>query len=803
MSERIPSILIVEDDPAARTMMARILARLGYETEEAGSGSEALQRARQRFFNVALLDIRLPDMRGLDLLNPLKAMHPDTALIIVTGNASTQTAMAALNSGAAGYILKPVDFNDLQIKLQDTLEKQRLLWEKQKAEAALVESEQRYRGLFEFSPNALWIEDLSGVKQCVNNLMAADATDASKLRAYAEDHPDEIEACRAQAQVIDLNQAAVDLYEANSKEELKVRVGDIFTKESQDARFEVLACIARGDTLFDIEIVNQTLTGKRLDISTRWSVMPGHEETAGRVLLSSTDITERKRAEEALRESEERLRTVIKNAPIILFALDAEGRIMFVEGEGLYEGFPEEVTWTTEQAIGRSVTEIFPDIPEIAEDIERALSGEAFTSTSQVEDAIFDVTYAPLAKKETSNDVDGVIGVAINITERRRLQEELQRRERLSAVGQLAAGIAHDFNNLLTTIMLYAHMPLNRHDLPENVRQALKIIYSESESAADLIQQILDFSRQSKMDTAPVDLRTFVEESVNILKRTFPENIDLHLTLDQDEYVVKADPGRIQQALINLLLNARDALDEGGEIHVALTQADVPPDDPRLKPDMDPGEWICLTVSDTGTGIADDILPHIFEPFFTTKASGKGNGLGLAQVYGIIKQHEGFINVESEIGQGTTFHLYLPPIQLAGGDASEMDDVAAVSVRGDEHILLVEDEPGVREAIQLTLEPLGYHLVTARNGEEALALYDEQAEPIHLVITDLVMPRMGGKSLMQQLRKKDPGLKAIAITGYAPEEDQTSARLWNALLRKPFSSQELSKLVRQILDADS
>jgi PAS domain S-box-containing protein len=803
MSERIPSILIVEDDQATRTMIARILRRLGYETEEADTGCEALQRARQRFFNVALLDIRLPDMRGLDLVTPLRDIHPDIAPIIVTGHASTQTAMSALNNGAAGYILKPVDFDELQVKLQDTLDKQRLLMEKREAEAALIASERRYRRLFEFSPSALWLEDFSDVKRCIDSLLAAKEIDARELHAYDREHPGEIETCMSQVHVIDVNEATLELYRASSKEELKTRLDEIFTEESRDAQIEALACLARGDTLFDVEIVNQTLTGERLHVITRWSVVPGHEETFGRVLLTSTDITERKETEEALRESEERLRTVIKNAPIILFALDAEGRITFAEGQGLYEGFPEGDDWTTEQIIGKPVTEVFGDAPGVTEDIQRALSGEAFTSISKIENAIFEVTYSPLAAKSASNEERGVIGVAINITERRRLQEQLRRRERLSAVGQLAAGIAHDFNNLLTTIMLYAHMPLNRPDLPEEVRQALRIIYSESESAADLIQQILDFSRQSKMDRAPVDLRSFIEESVNILKRTFPENIDVHLTLAGSDYAVNADPGRIQQALVNLLLNARDAIDEGGEIRVRLARVNLPPDDPRLMPEMDPGAWICLSVSDTGAGMSQETLQHLYEPFFTTKESGKGTGLGLPQVYGIVKQHAGFIDAQSEVGEGTTFYLYLPPVHMTDADSPESADEVTTPVVGHERILLVEDEPAVREAIGQVLEPLGYHLVIAQNGEEALALYEEQDAPVDLVITDLVMPKLGGRTLLRRLREKNPELKAIAITGYAPEEDQITSGLWDALLRKPFDTGRLGAVVRQVLDADS
>ena len=262
-----------------------------------------------------------------------------------------------------------------------------------------------------------------------------------------------------------------------------------------------------------------------------------------------------------------------------------------------------------------------------------------------------------------------------DVTEERDARRRAQQQEQLAALGQLAGGIAHDFNNILTAIILYAQLPLGQHELPSDVRHALETILSESHRAAKLVQQILDFSRQSLLDVSPVDLKSIVEESIGVLDRTLPDNVRISLEADPGKYMVDLDPIRIQQALVNLAFNARDAMPEGGELHVGLSRMEIGPGEkpplgipPGFGGDQDgaemhPGKWVCLSVTDTGTGIPPEALPHIFEPFFTTKPPGEGPGLGLPQVYGIVKQHDGHIGVETRIGQGTTFRVYLPAYQ--------------------------------------------------------------------------------------------------------------------------------------------
>jgi CheY-like chemotaxis protein len=305
------------------------------------------------------------------------------------------------------------------------------------------------------------------------------------------------------------------------------------------------------------------------------------------------------------------------------------------------------------------------------------------------------------------------------------------------------------------------------------------------------------------MTTQPVDLVSFIEEVIDVLQRTIPENIRLFLEMGAEECMVEADPTRIQQALVNLALNARDAMLEGGELRVGLSRVEVRSEEEPPVAEMSPGSWICLTVSDTGAGITAEAQAHLFEPFFTTKPVGKGTGLGLAQVYGIVKQHKGHIGVETAEGEGTVFRIYLPAYEEEEKEMEEiMEEPSALPQGQGETILLVEDEKRLRDAMRGILELLGYRVLTAPHGEEALEVYREAEEKVDLVITDLVMPGMGGRQLVQELIRGNPNLRALAITGHVMRADLEALRSMGFLdvVHKPFDAGRLAKVVRDALD---
>jgi CheY-like chemotaxis protein len=326
-------------------------------------------------------------------------------------------------------------------------------------------------------------------------------------------------------------------------------------------------------------------------------------------------------------------------------------------------------------------------------------------------------------------------------------------------VGQLAAGIAHDFNNILAVIALQAPMVARIPGLSERDQQRLKTIQQQVNRAAQLIQQILDFSRRAILERHPLDLNSFLTEQVNLLARTLPETIQVNLTRDPGTYMVQADPTRMQQMIMNLAFNARDAMPKGGTLHLTLAYGQE-----RPRPHLPDGGWVRLTVADSGTGLSPEAQAHLFEPFFTTKPPGQGTGLGLAQVHGIVKQHGGEIEAHSVPGQGATFTIYLPalmptqePLEPALPDVQTSDQVT---------ILLVEDNPDLLNAMDDLMDVMGYHTFCARNGAEALAILEEQGEAIDLVLTDLVMPVMSGDDMLNALRDRGLTVPVVILSGY-------------------------------------
>ena len=389
-----------------------------------------------------------------------------------------------------------------------------------------------------------------------------------------------------------------------------------------------------------------------------------------------------------------------------------------------------------------------------------------------------------------------------DVTEERQRRQYVQSQDRLATVGQLSAGIAHDFNNIMAVIMLYSQSLARNPDLPMR-QEYLETIAQQARRASDLITQILDFSRRAIMDRGRLDLLPFVKEVVKLLQRTLPENIAVTLRAEPDEYRVSADPTRLQQVLMNLALNARDAMPGGGELQIALTSLALRPGERPPAPEMAPGRYMCLSVADNGAGISPDHLPHLFEPFFSTKEPEIGTGLGLAQVYGVVKQHGGTIEVDSSPGRGARFTIYLPALDSSPRATTPFHNGNGSHDNGQATILLVEDHEATRDAIDDTLELLGYNVLLAGTGREALALFEENQESVDLVLSDMVMPEMGGVDLYHNLIARDSGVKMVVMTGY-PLEDQGRSLLEQGIvdwLHKPFSPDVLGGKLREVLEA--
>ncbi len=388
-----------------------------------------------------------------------------------------------------------------------------------------------------------------------------------------------------------------------------------------------------------------------------------------------------------------------------------------------------------------------------------------------------------------------------DVTQERENQVRTSIQERLATVGQLAAGIAHDFNNIMAAILVYTDLMMRDQSLPSDSRERLEIIQQQVQRASSLIRQILDFSRRSVMEQSPLDLLPFLKEMHKLLSRLLPENIQLELDYEPGVYSVNADPTRLQQIFMNLALNSRDAMPQGGRLHFQLNKY-VPGDDqPRSRPELEEGEWIGIVVEDTGAGIPQDVLPHIFDPFYTTKPVGRGVGLGLAQVYGIVQQHRGYIDVESQTGRGACFSIYLPA--LPSPVQGNIPDISAPRFDGGGMtVLVVEDDQTTRAAVQALLLAHDFRVLTASDGAQALNIYREYQDMIVLVVTDVVMPEMGGLALYQMVRKLNPAVKVLFVTGHPLNNaDQILLEKGDVYwLQKPFSIDEFARVIQEMLN---
>ncbi len=387
-----------------------------------------------------------------------------------------------------------------------------------------------------------------------------------------------------------------------------------------------------------------------------------------------------------------------------------------------------------------------------------------------------------------------------DVTKERNEQDRIRTHERLATVGQLAAGIAHDFNNIMAAILVYTDLLMGDKSMPAASRERLQIIQQQVQRATSLIRQILDFSRRSVMEQTPMDLLPFVKELDKLLSRVLPETIRLELTYQPGMYQIRGDPTRLQQVFMNLALNARDAMPQGGNLCFNLSRVSVSTGDRVRLPELGPGEWVRVCISDSGLGIAPEVLPHIFDPFFTTKPVGKGTGLGLAQVYGIVRQHQGYIDVSSQPGQGSEFVIYLPMLKVAELVETAQERPADLD-GGGQTVLVVEDDQATREALQALLQAQGFAVMVANNGVEALDLYEKGGGAFALVIADLVMPEMGGAVLHQTLREHWPEVKMLFVTGHPLEmRDQMLLEKGDvSWLQKPFSVQEFNTAIQTLL----
>jgi PAS domain S-box-containing protein len=519
-----------------------------------------------------------------------------------------------------------------------------------------------------------------------------------------------------------------------------------------------------------------------------------------------TDVTDRKKAEEELHKLSQFQESIIDNANIWLNVLDVEENVL------IWNKAAEEISgYSRDEVVGHgTIWEwLYPDKEyrnEIAAKassiIERGELVEGFKTTilcKKGEKRV--ISWNSRNMVDENGNVIGSIALGRDITEQLQLEEQLRQSQKMEAVGLLAGGVAHDFNNLLTAMIGYSDILTGDLDLDDHHRKYVGEIRKSADRAAKLTNQLLAFSRKQILKPKILNLNRLVTDVKKMLMRLIGENIRLVSKHETGLGVIKADPGQVEQIIMNIAVNARDAMPEGGELR--LDTRNVYLDDRFIEKHkgVKAGFYVSLKISDTGAGMDKETRDRIFEPFFTTKETGKGTGLGLSMVYGIVKQSGGYIFVESEQNKGTEFNIYFPRVEEVdegGGMQREKKGI----LKGSETILIVEDEEMVRNLIFESLRIFGYDLIEAENGEKALNVYNKNNErPIHLLITDVIMPDMGGWELAKKLEKLKPDMKVLYISGYT-DEAMVHHRVLDegvAFLQKPFSPQILAKKVREIL----
>ena len=534
------------------------------------------------------------------------------------------------------------------------------------------------------------------------------------------------------------------------------------------------------------------------------STFQGNYDEKGKLLsITGTvlDVTGRKQAEEALLESEKRYRSLVEHTQDGYFIFDhSVDRLLF-----LNQRFCDIFRYPMEEALTRSLWEFI--VPEEREQIKKQIQ-----DGTNREEENFLITLDGMCKDrqvirvELSVTVVGyegknvTQGVLRDITEKERLQRQVEQSQKMESVGRLAGGIAHDFNNMLNVIIGRTELLLLEPDIKEFFHANLEEIHTAAKKSSGLTRQLLGFARQQVISPETLDLNKNIRLTLLLLNRIIGEEITLLPDLAEDLWPVKLDPSQLDQIVINLCLNARDAISGAGTITIETANTEIDDEYCRSHLHFRPGSWVQLAVSDDGCGIDDENRRYIFEPFFSTKETGKGTGLGLATVYGIVKQNDGFINVYSEPGLGTTFKVYLPRTL----DKTRKKTVSEGSSchKGEETVLLVEDESSILDLGKVVLQRFGYNVLTALHPKDAIKIAREFEDTIHLLITDVVLPQMNGKQLRDRITKIKPNIKSLFISGYTSNVITHRGVLEEDVhfLAKPFSIHTLSKKVREVLD---
>ena len=670
------------------------------------------------------------------------------------------------------FLLSAVAWSLARNQAQAAAANQRLqadIKRREAAEAQLREQEASFRYLFEKNPNPMWVFD------------------------------------RATLSILEVNDAAVANYGYSHEEFRRISIADLRPAEDVPRLLSYLQDRPAGLKIAG-EWQHVTKDGRRIDVEVTSYTLDFQHRDAG--LVVARDITESKRAEAALRESEALTRGVLDAALDAYIRMDEKGRI--TEWNRMAEAV---FGWSRAEVLGRTVADtVIP--PDRREAHRRGLArfletGEAALLNRRLElQALhrsgreFPVELTVLALDTDRGRVFSAF--ARDLIEKKQAEAQLRQAQKMEAVGQLTGGVAHDFNNLLTVIIGNLEFAAGRASKAAELTDPIDRALSAAETGAALTHRLLAFSRQQALQPENTDLNQVVTGMTDLLRRTLGEPIDIDVRLSKELWLALADKSQVESALLNLAINARDAMPDGGKLAIETANTQLDADYAARNVEVAPGDYVVLAVSDTGSGMAPEVAERAFEPFFTTKGVGKGSGLGLSMIYGFAKQSAGHLKIYSEPGHGTTVRLYLPRAKTREAPAVASVD-SIMGQHGTETILVVEDDPGVRQLAVAQLRSLGYQVLEAPDGASAIALLEGDAK-VDLLFTDVVMPGgMTGRQLAEESRRLRPQMKVLFTSGYTPDSMLHDGKLGSGaqLLSKPYRREGLAKKVREVLDNGS
>jgi two-component system cell cycle sensor histidine kinase/response regulator CckA len=621
----------------------------------------------------------------------------------------------------------------------------------------------------------------------------------ARLAAIVENSDDAIFAKSLDGTILTWNAGAQALFGYTSKEAVGQSVELLVPPERRAELVETLDRVRAGQSISHLETVRRRKDGTEVVVALSISLL---RDADGRMTGASTiarDVTESRTADERLRESEERYRVLFDESPMPMWLYDP-GSLRIVMAN---HAAAEQYGYTMDELLALALPDVFR--PEDAEKIRAAVRalplGRSYVGTwkhRRKDGSLLDVDMH-------RNDVrlgGRTLRLAVlhDVTRRRNLEEERRQSQKMEAVGRLAGGVAHDFNNLLTAILGYSDLLASRFHVGDPERAEIQEIRRAGERAAALTRQLLAFSRKQVLLPEVLDLDSVVRGLLRLLERLIGENITVSLVVAPDLGRVLADPGQMEQVVMNLAVNARDAMPRGGELRVEIQNVDLDDAFASEHIGVTPGPHVLLAVTDTGVGMAPEVQKQIFEPFFTTKRTGEGTGLGLSTVHGIVNQSGGTIWVDSEPGRGTTFKIYLPRI-VGAAAAAQLASGTFPSLEGSGTILLVEDDEQLRQLARRILELSGYTVLEARSPEVALRIAREHDGPIHVLLTDVVMPGMSGPELAASLQRERPSMPVLYMSGYTDNAIAHHGVLdpGTQLIQKPFTPNRLVQRVREVM----